>query len=181
MLKNLQIVSLGRSIDWRYLHEDAGKIYSEILKMRSYCKYSTAVICRHMKKNIGDLEVNLQKNNQERPPKLSVGQKRIILRKTELFQEEMRNVCVKRVMVKAGIPPSISDKTLRRVLQKAGLKWVCFQRKGILRKNKLKQTLKFARKVRRKLYVNFWEGVRFCLDGASFTHKMNPFNQARAK
>ena len=93
----------------------------------------------------------------------------------------MGNFCVKRVMVKAGIPPSISEETVRRVLRKAGLKWARVQRKGILTKNDLKLRLKFVRKVHRKLPANFWEeGVRFYLDGASFTHKKNPFDQARA-
>ena len=77
-----------------------------------------------MKKNIGDLVVDLRKHNQGRPPKLSVRQKRNILRQTKLLQEEMGNFCVKRVMVKAGIPPSINEDTVRRVLRKAGLKWV---------------------------------------------------------
>ena len=85
-------------------------------KMRSYWKYSKATICRHMKKNIGDLVVDLRKNNQGRRPKLSVRQKRNILRQTKLLQEEMGNFCLKRVMVKAGIPPSISEETVRRVL-----------------------------------------------------------------
>ena len=93
----------------------------------------------------------------------------------------MGNFCVKRVMLKAGIPPSISEETVRRVLRKAGLKWTRAQSKGILFKNDLKLRLRFARKVCRKLSANFWEeSVVFYLDGASFTHKMNPFDQARA-
>ena len=62
-----------------------------------------------MKKNIGDLVVDLRKNNQGRPPKLSLQKKRNILRETKLVQDEMRKFCVKRVMVKAGIPSSISE------------------------------------------------------------------------
>ena len=179
--KKLQRVPLDVSIHWHYLHQDAGKTYSEISKMRPYWKYSKATICRHMKKNIGDLVVDLRKNNQVRTPELSARQKRNILRQTKLLQEEMRNFCVKRVMVKAGIPPSISEETVRGVLRKAGLKWACVQRKGILAKNELKLRLKFARKVRRKLPANFWEeGVGFYLDEANFTHKLNPFDQARA-
>ena len=84
-------------------------------------------------------------------------------------------------MVKAGIPPSISEQTVRRVLKKANLKWARAQKKGIPTKNDQKLRPKFARKIRRKLSANFWEeGVEFYLDGTSFTHKMNPFNQARA-
>ena len=78
-----------------------------------------------MRKNIGDLVVDLQKNKQGRPPKLSVRQKRNILRQTKLLQEEMGNFCVKRVMVKAGIPPSVSEETVQIVLRKACLKWTC--------------------------------------------------------
>ena len=149
--------------------------------MRSYWKYSKATICRHMKKNIGDLVVDLRKNNQGRPPKLSLRQKRNILRQTKLLQEEMGNFCVKRVMVKVGIPPSISEDRFGRVLRKAGLKWARVQRNGTLTKNDLKLSLKFARKVCHKLPGNFWEErVGYYLDGASFIHKMNLFDQARA-
>ena len=78
MVKKLQRVPLDVSIHWLYLYQDAGKTYSETSKMRSYWKYSKATICRHMKKNIGDLVVDLRKHNQGRPPKLSVRQKRNI-------------------------------------------------------------------------------------------------------
>ena len=52
-------------------------------------------------------------------------------------------------MVKAGIQPSISEETVRKVVQKTDLKWTHFQRKGILTKIDLKLRLKFefARKV----------------------------------
>ena len=36
MLKYLQRVPLDVSIKWRYLHQDVGKTYSEISKMRLY-------------------------------------------------------------------------------------------------------------------------------------------------
>ena len=35
MVKYLQIVPLDVSINWCYLHQDAGKTYSEISKIRS--------------------------------------------------------------------------------------------------------------------------------------------------
>ena len=181
MTKNLQRVSLEVSIHWRYLHQDAGKTWFEISKMKSYGKYSKATICRHMVKNIGDLVPDKRKRNQGRPTKLSDRQKRNILRQAKVLQEEVGNFSVKRVMVRAGIPPSISTATVRRVMKKAGLKWSHAQKKGVLTKSDLKLRLKFARKVRRKLPKDFWTGgVGFYLDGASFTHKMNPFDQARA-
>ena len=53
----LQRVHLDVSINWYYLHQDAGKAYLEISKMTSYWKSSKATICRNMKKNIADLVV----------------------------------------------------------------------------------------------------------------------------
>ena len=64
MAKNLQRVSLDVSINLSYLHQDAGKTYSEISKMRSYWKYSKANIYRHMKKNIGDLVVTKEQSGK---------------------------------------------------------------------------------------------------------------------
>ena len=57
LAKYLQRVALEVSINCHYLHQDTQKTYSEISNMRSYWKYSKATICRHMKKNIGDLAV----------------------------------------------------------------------------------------------------------------------------
>ena len=53
--------------------------------------------------------------------KLSDRQERNILRKAKVLQE-VRNFSVKRVMVRAGIPPSISTVTVRRIMRKVGLK-----------------------------------------------------------
>ena len=134
-----------------------------------------------MKKNIGDFVVDLRRNNQGRPLKISFQQNINILQQTKLLKEDMGNFCVKRVMVKASIPPSISEKTFQRVLRKTELKWARVQRERILTKNDMKLRLRFARKVRCKLSANFWkEGAGFYLDGTNFTHKTTPFEQARA-
>ena len=62
LVKCLQRVPLDVSTDWRYLHQDVGKTYSDMSKMISYWKFSKATICRHMKKNIGDLSWELSFN-----------------------------------------------------------------------------------------------------------------------
>ena len=67
-----------------------------------------------------------------------------------LAKRDGKLFCKKRVMGKAGIPPSISEETVRKVVQKTDLKWTHFQRKGILTKYNLKLRLKFAQKVCRK-------------------------------
>ena len=181
MTKNLQRVSLEVSIHWRYLHQDAGKTWFEISKMKSYGKYSKATICRHMVKIIGDLVPDKRKQNQGRPTKLSDRQKRNILRQAKVLQEEVGNFSVKRVMVRAGIPPSISTATVRRVMKKAGLKWSHAQKKGVLTKSDLKLRLKFARKVRRKLPKDFWTGgVGFYFGWSKFYTQNESFRSSRS-
>ena len=67
-----------------------------------------------MKNNIGDL----WKNNQAKPPKLSVRQKRNISWQTKCLREEMGTFFAEKVMVKASILLSISEETVRRVQKK---------------------------------------------------------------
>ena len=121
MTRTLQRVPLEVSIHWRYLRQDTGKSCLEIAKIRSYGMYSKA-ICRHMKKSIGDLAIDKRKENQGRSPKLSVRQKRNIIRHTKILQEEIGIFCVKSIKVRDGIPRSVSDETVCRVLKKAGIK-----------------------------------------------------------
>ena len=119
MAKKINRVPLDASIHWRYLHQDAGKTYSDEIILKVFKRNHLQAY----EEEYWRLGGRFVKNNQGRPPKPSVRQKRNILRQTKLLQEEMGNFCVKRVMVKAGIPPSISEETVRRVLRKAGLKW----------------------------------------------------------
>ena len=119
--KVLQRVSLEVSIHWRYLHQDGRKTWLEISKMQSYGKYSKPTISGHMVKNIGVLVLDKRKQNQGRPTKLSDRQKRNILRQAKVLLEEVGNFSVKRVMVRADIPPSISTATVHKVMRKAGL------------------------------------------------------------
>ena len=149
LVKYLQRVPLDVSINWCYLHQDAGKTYSEISNMRSYWKYSKATICRHMKKNIADLAVTKEYSGNATKTICSAKEKYLTTNQA-LARGDGKLFCKKRVMVKADIPPTIGEDTVRRILRKTDLKWTHFQRKGITLKNDLKLRLKFARKVYRK-------------------------------
>ena len=153
--KVLQRVPLEVSFHWRYLHQDGRKTWLEISKMKSYGKYSKATFCRHMVKNIGDLILDKRKQNQGRTTNFWDRQKRNILRRAKVMQEEVGNFSVKRVMVRAVIPPSVSTETVRRVMRKAELKWSHTLKKGVLTKSDLSLRFKFARKVRRRLPKEF--------------------------
>ena len=123
--------------------------------MKSYGKYSKATFCRHTVKNIGDLILDKRKQNQRRTTNFWDREKRNILRRAKVMQEEVGSFSVKRVMVRAVIPPSISTETVRRVMRKAELKWSHTLKKGVLTKSDLSLRLKFARKVRRRLPKDF--------------------------
>ena len=91
--------------------------------MNFYGKNSNSTICRHMVKNIGDLVLDERKQNQGKPIKFLDRQKRNNLRQAKVHQEEVGNFTVKRVIARAGITPSISTATVRKVMRKAGFKW----------------------------------------------------------
>ena len=59
----------------------------------------------------------------------------------------MENFLCKKINGKTGIPPSICEETVCRVLQKTDLKCTHVQRKGILTKDDFKLRLKFNQKV----------------------------------
>ena len=87
----------------------------------------------------------------------------------------------KRVKLSAGIPPSVSDENVRRVLGKNNLHYMHARKKGILSKKDTEIRLKFAHTVLRRLTPDIWtQGIGFYLDGVGFTHKYNPFDQAQA-
>ena len=84
-------------------------------------------------------------------------------------------------MVKRDISKPISRDTVCSVLGKNSLNWTLVQRKEILAKNDLKMGLTFVPKAFHKQGLKLWkEDVRFYLDGAGATHKMNDFDQDRA-
>ena len=131
------------SINWCYVLQDTGKTYSRISNVRSYLKYSKATICRHMKKNIGDLVVTKEQQRKTTKEKY--------LTTNQCLQEEMRNFFVKKiVMVITSILPFISEETVHRHLQKTELLRTHVQRKRVMSKNDLKLKLKFAPKFYRK-------------------------------
>ena len=66
--------------------------------------------------------------------------------KQVLARKDGKLFCKKRVMGKACIPPSISEETVRKIVQKSDLKWTHFQIKEILTKNDLKLRLRYLTK-----------------------------------
>ena len=80
--------------------------------------------------------------------------------------------------IHSNIYIKIQERKIKDEIKLKDEKWTHIQRKEILTKNDLKWRLKFSWKVCLKLLVGV---VGFCLDGTSFTYKMNLFDQASAQ
>ena len=172
------------SVHWRYLHQDLGKTWKEIAtdRKRGYHLFSKATICRHMKREINEKTFDKRKNNKGRPKKLSSRDQRLLMRQVEVLRARNVNFTAKRLKLSAGLTTAVSDQTVRRVLHKNKLRYRHAAKKGVLSREDLKKRMDFAKKVI-KYFSNgdIWtEGIGFYLDGASFTHKYNPCDQAMA-
>ena len=133
LAKYSQRVTVEVYINWDYLRQDAGKLIQknqiwdhtgELFKgnhLQTYRKqYWRLTGCKRIIREDHAKEKYLTTNQT-------------------LLRRDWKILSKKRVRVKAGIPPSISKKAVRRVLWWLNnLKWTHFWRKGILTKNDLK-------------------------------------------
>jgi hypothetical protein len=180
-------VSTEISIHWRYLHQDKGLTWRQIHsdKQHGYDKFYKATICRHMKKLIGDKILDKRSLNKGQPKKITDRDRRHILRQVEVLRSRgQSNFTVKRIKIMAGLTHTVCDESVRLVLASDGLAKRYSARKGILSKEDLKKRLTFAKTVKARFQANgrdLWtQGISFYLDGASFTHKYHPLDQAQA-
>lgn len=178
-MKKLKKVPVDVSVHMQYLHQDL-KLKGKAL-LKRFPNYSKSSIYRHAKKPIGTPAIDKRRNNPGRPSKLSERDKRAILRQVEVLRGTVGYFTSRRLRISAGIGNRTSDECVRRVLRKSGLRYGHCRKKGLLTKKDLRLRMAFARKVKRVLNPDFWKsGISFYLDGASFVHKYNPFDQAKA-
>ena len=152
----------------------------KLLKM--FPQYSKAAIYKHAKKPLnGESVFDKRKMNKGRPNKLSVQDKRSILRTIPKLREELGNFTSRRVQLESGVT-HVSNRTIRNMLNKGGYHYLRSRKKGLLHASDLKARKKFCQKIRRKnLSQDFWnKGISLYLDGKGFEYKSNPHDQARA-
>ena len=90
------------------------------------------------------------------------------------------NFTVLRIMDVAGISrKDISPRKVRQFLNKNKIYHLQARKKGLLTEKDKKEKVTFAKRM--KDDTSFWtDKISFYLDGASFAHKQNPLDQARA-
>ena len=113
---------------------------------------------------------------------LSYRQERILIRNVKRLREEEGGFSSKRLMKVSGLSLSkLSDRTVRRCLNRNGYHFLQARKKGLLLNSDFKKRVAFAQNIRRRYPRNvFTHKIAFYLDGTSFIYKINPLDQARA-
>ncbi len=118
-----------------------------------------------------------------RPRKINKRTERHIIRTLKKVRSTTGgNFSSKKVAVEANLSPTISNRTVRRVLNRNSFHWLQARKKGLMSPNDHQKRLKFARIIARDHpEADFWtERVAFFFDGVSFIHKTRPYDQALA-
>lgn len=75
--------------------------------------------------------------------------------------------------------PNVSDRTVRRVMNKHGYGYRQSRKKNLMTKSDRKKRVQFCRRILKEKAEDFWKNGRaFYLDSTNFVHKMNPQDQA---
>ena len=147
------------------------------------CNVSLASVYRVWKAKIyKDKQEEKTSNRGGRPHKLSLRQKRSLLRNINKLREENSNFTTKKLMTRSGISAKeISSRTVRRCLNNNGYHYLQARKKGVLNVRDIKRRCMFAKKMLKEFSAVVWtDKIAFYLDGVSFTHKRNPADEAKA-
>lgn len=179
MVKKNSKMPLEVSVRLRYLHQDKGIKICELVKR--FPNYSKSNIYIHAKLPDEVRKVDSRKHNKGRPKIFSVRGERKIIRTLLMLRESLGSFSIKRLKLEAGVDAHVSDSTVVRVLRRNGYRYLQSRKKGLMSKHDARTRLLFAQKVKRILSGDFWRtGIGFYFDGASWTHKTNPSDQARS-
>ena len=155
-----------------YLRTQGSLSYREISKKCNISVSSAVRICKEAK------EAKEHKKRTGRPPIMSRRDKKQFLRTFQKLRNENPNVTVLDVAKECRIV-NVSYRTLVRVMNKNGYKSLRPRQKGILSVKDRKRRVRFARNALKNYEHEFWTNdVLLYLDGVSFVHKHNPYNDA---
>ena len=168
---------------WAYV-KLAGKLQMKNARdIAKECNISLASVYRIWKAKMDQQNEEEKKRNRGgRPNKLSVRQKRSLLRNINKLRVENSNFTAKKLMASSGLSLlGVSSRTVRRFLNKSGYHYLQARKKGVLSLRDVQRRLAFAKKMLKEYKADVWtKEIAFYLDGVSFTHKRNPADEAKA-
>ena len=171
-------IAMEASIHLRYLHQDKKERGVDLC--RKYPKYAPSSIYKHMKLPLGKCQPDRRKTNTGRPRVISERSRRRLKNElVKLRKENNGDFTLEDLRMASAVPDSVSISSVARVLHANGYAYRNKRRKGILTEGDTKMRLKFAKHAKRMLGADIWtKGISFYLDGAGFTHKVNPCQHA---
>ena len=141
-------------------------------------QYKPSTVYMHAKKPIGGDEVfDKRKHNKGRPRKLCDRDERAVKRELLSLRKKEKSFCSPRIQLEAGLANRVSNRTVRRTLNRMGYKYLRTRRKGMLLARDLPARRKWCRNMKMitKRIPKFWtENVSFYCDGVGFDYKTNP-------
>lgn len=174
-------ITTRHSSDIAALHQKAHVSISELMEM--FPQYSRASMYRHAKRDITEEDpVDRRISNTGRPSKLSQRDKRKIIQTFKRLRRTEGSFTAVRIREEAGLVGRVCVRTIRRVLNSFGYRYLRSRKKGLMTiKDKMKR-VKFCRKIKKlRMGQEFWNKyISFYLDGKGFQFKTNPHGQARA-
>ena len=144
--------------------------------------YSRATVYRHSSIRLGQpARADRRVNNKGRPRKLSERDERRVLRSIPELRRSEGSFTSRRVATHAGLAPNISNRTIRRCLNKHGYGYRQSRKKGLMTQEDRENRVKFCRKVKGLKCADFWKKyISMYVDGVGFEYKTKPLDQARA-
>ena len=161
----------------KFLHKEQGVSVRQLA--RRYPQFGLTTIWRHA---TGEIPIHPQAPPRRtgRPPQIMPRDERNIIRKFLIAREDNGNVTSKRVALDAGMS-HMSNRSVRRVLNKHGYAHRQARRKGLLTAEDLLKRKQFAKKVIQFYNDDLWtKEICFYFDGKGFVFKTNPADQAKA-
>ena len=104
-----------------------------------------------------------------------------MLREITILTEADEIFTSKDIQHNLGLNNIMSNRTIRRALNREGYKYLHLRKKGVLYRKDLEERLKFANRCKRLLTKNFWKtGISMFIDGVGFEYKRNPSKSAKS-
>lgn len=135
---------------------------------------SKSTIYEHAKKPLGQAFHDNRHSNTGRKRKVDPALERRIMREIRRLTAAGNGFTSKDIQTNVGAL-DMSNRTIRRVMNRNGIRYLHLRKKGILLPSDLKKRLKFVRKCTRCLQPSFWQrGISMYIDGVGFEWKRNP-------
>ena len=141
---------------------------------------SKSVVYKHARKPLGSVFIDRRSENKGRPRKVDDALERRILREVKRLTDQGDGFTSKDIQTNVGAVDAMNNRTIRRVMNRHGIKYLHVRKKGILLPSDLPKRLKFTQRCSRCCLPSFWKrGISMYIDGVGFEWKSNPSTSVR--